>query len=205
MIQNKNQSRIQNGKFEKLLKNLKEELEYVCYDDLEGVILMNLTKPKTAFICKEVDCKYYWSKFLEKSKPKRLLKFHHNFLSSDSLKTETFPYIFVSPISSYFRNIPLEHLKALVETGIYGLWSKWEPIRFRRYKNFKVEKLTNDAAVNDFQPLSFESSDIVVILYLALVGLAASKIIFWLEIICSCPCFIKKSPLSSSIDNSCYL
>ncbi|CAG7816139.1 unnamed protein product, partial [Allacma fusca] len=124
-------------------------------------VIEELSKPKTAVIVPETDFDFLWDVILNVSSRTKA-RFHHNLKVRDKLFTRPLQYKIEGLSNGYIPNVPLERLKVLVSSGIYGVWIKYEKFLHTPYTIFASKALQSyeENDTEDYRALSFDSSDI---------------------------------------------
>ena len=109
-------------------------------------------------------------------------KFGNNFYSAEDFGVEQRGYLFTDGLHSRFVNAFVGRLKKLISSGIYGLWDKWDRIRFSQ-SGIKAEskKLTDE--IHQPTPLSLENSGTPYILRGYVLGLIVAFGVLQIEFI----------------------
>ena len=142
--------------------------------DLEEVIRTELMEPNTAFLSPESHFESDWKTF---KKMMRLTgqKFAHT--KQTEVSNGTYGFHMTGGPNRYVDIIKLR-TEMLMESGIYGVWKKWENLR-RDIQSTQVYETA-------FVELSFDNSDVHLVFYLWATCVGTALMIFIAELLMRC-------------------
>ena len=121
---------------------------------------MKANKTNGAFVTYADEFQHNWAMFAQIMERHPDWKIANNFASQDKFGLQAQAYIFSEGLHRRYRNRVEGRFKTLLSSGIYGLWSKWQRIKFSmsglRYDEKKLEATNGSPG----DPLSFENSEI---------------------------------------------
>ena len=157
-------------KYQEAFWRLVDNTRIACVDDIKRVIAEELIRPSTAFVSPTSHFATDWQHFKAYNRRNMNAKFASSGNVNELLlKVDT---AFGSPLG--LNGIHLAHVparvKSLMTSGIYDLWKKWERMR----SIFHMERRVKHEHVH-FIPLSLQSSDVYLLFYVVLAGLAVAQ------------------------------
>ena len=164
-------------KRKEILQNMKQGLRIICHDSLETAVISDLTQPRTVFVSPEKMFGNDMKVFKKAGKQVGVTFATNNAEAPETLFHRLDGYRFPGGLNKVHNKLAPSRMKALVHSGIYGLWEKWDSIRdeFIRSQNMTVEK--------DFVELSLYNSDIYVVFTLYGICIGVALFTFLLEFI----------------------
>jgi len=130
---------------------------------------------------KKEDFDYFWNFFQEEMKKDSKLRFISNRKISDDSFGQNQGYFFTEDVNQHRPGRFGEAMEILLSSGIYGLWKKWEKIRFGPEERKRAGKMTEEENLAEFKIISFQDSDVHLVFLLWVYLLAFSGLSFLLE------------------------
>ncbi|CAG7659683.1 unnamed protein product [Allacma fusca] len=165
------------GKMASLFE-IRRNLYFVCTLNLKKFI-DSLITTEVAFVMTQDDMGYYQD-FLERTFDGILakgLKLGNNMKVNDPLFQNPLQ-LMVSTSAGDVREGTGFRIRVLITSGVFGLWDKWDKIRFTRLPGMNYRKTSKADKAN---PLGLGSSNIHLIFYLLLAGMAVSLVVILIE------------------------
>ena len=165
------------------LYDLRVRLDFVCPSNLDRIILERQDK-RLLFVVTEDEFDYYWNIFKGKMQSQRFLKFAYNKESRQDIFYGSISAIVATGGLDSGRDGVTGRVRAMLSSGIYSLWVRWEKLKFLRHQipRGQFVKETEDSP----QPLSLANSDTQTILGGMLGALGTAFIVFLCENLVSC-------------------
>ena len=161
-------------KYRTLYDNLTATMRLFCVDSLDKIVGTELTKPRTAFLSPENHFETDWSHFKATMKSESGHKFAFSKHEDRFLQIPEY-YEITSGMNEYHKKVVPRRMKALMSSGIYSLWRKWEGLRHM----FQQRKPLSEQVL----PLGFRNSGITNVFYLFITCVLLSLLAIVLEII----------------------
>ena len=138
--------------------NIVDNLHIVCMNDIETVISEELIRPRTAFVSPSNHFSIDWRLFQGVNRQKKHVKFAFSGNAEEPLLKFHESIGFPAGLNKIHKSQVPARLKALLTSGIYQLWEKWETLRdiFNTEASIKQDHI-------QFLALSLQGSDIYVV------------------------------------------
>ncbi|CAG7829635.1 unnamed protein product [Allacma fusca] len=150
---------------------------FLCELDMVEFLKGNGSHGKIAVITANEDIDYHWG-FLQKAVtavPKMELQFGSNKKIEDDQFLRNPAYFMSTKGTDELRHGVPFRLRALISSGIFNLWEKWDKIRFTNPK--RVGQVGDNA-----KSLGFHSSNIHILFFMLLLGISCAIVIILVEI-----------------------
>ena len=171
------QPRRSDGAFTEIIKALRDRVRIVITSFRNEIILNRLTDANTVFISPAHLAQVDWNSFRRAMKTDTTAKFtqssHHRDLSAENVPAV---YEFTIGIHPRYKNGVPRWLKAVLSSGLLGLWRKWTTPRLKFHQRGEA----NDEVL--WFPLSFSGSDLHYAFMLFAVRLPAASGAFVLKV-----------------------
>ena len=138
--------------------NLVDNLHIVCMNNIETVIAEELIRPGTAFVSPSNHFSTDWRIFQAANRQKKHVKFAFSGNAEEPLLKFYEAIGFPAGLHKIHKSQVPARLKALLTSGIYQLWEKWETLR----NIFNTEASIKQNHIQ-FLALSLQGSDIYVV------------------------------------------
>ncbi|CAG7733154.1 unnamed protein product [Allacma fusca] len=153
---------------------------FICELQL-AEFLQNLNNTQIAFVTTRDDMDFHWD-ILQKA----LTGVQDNHVQLAINRKTNDPFLqnpsqfMVTKGSDELREGAAFRIRVLISSGIFGLWERWEKIRFTNPQGISVPQIHKD---EDVVPLGLRSTNIYLIFYLLIGGLILSILSNFAEII----------------------
>ncbi|CAG7821335.1 unnamed protein product, partial [Allacma fusca] len=113
--------------------NIYSPYQYICFgrDNIRHALENNLTLPKSAMVVYSYAFKYYWEMvrgFMEENH----FKFAHNWKTQGDATFSRSISVYVGMLVEEQYDQLFKRAQAMMESGLYWLWDKWDKISFPR-------------------------------------------------------------------------
>ena len=146
-------------------------------------VVRNLAK--AAFVTYDYEFQHNWGIFAEIMKRRPEWKFANNFESNDNFSIRETAYSFTSGLHERFQKRFEGRFKVILSSGFYGLWRRWERIKFSmsglRHDDKKLEPTTGSPG----DPMSFENSATFWVFWAQPLAWLGTLAVFSVEVTCS--------------------
>ncbi|CAG7732276.1 unnamed protein product [Allacma fusca] len=154
--------------------------QFMCQRDVTKLLSRQPSPARLAFIVAEGELDFQWTAIqdeLRSASPPVDVKLAHNRQVRDDFLNHARGFIFTGGMSKYHHWVP-DRLRTLVISGIYGLWEKWDEIRFKNSKLHNRNRLRIS-----YQSLAFHNSHFHLVFLLWVLGTGASSVTYFMEIL----------------------
>ena len=151
-------------------------------------MLDDVTAEETAaaFLSTDYEFRHHWKTVSEIMQRRPDLKIANNFRSDDNFGVREVGFWFTSGMHEPFRRRFVGRMEALLSSGIYGLWNKWQRIRFSgggggglRLGGVKLDSVNGMPG----DPVSFDNSALFWIFWAQSFGWIAAFTMFAAEVV----------------------
>ncbi|CAG7687289.1 unnamed protein product [Allacma fusca] len=156
-----------------IINTVMRNTHFLCGSHLKNVLL-SVNNTKIAFVTTKNDLDYHWN-FLQKAIagiPQLKMKLANNRKAKDSFLRNPARFM-VTVAEDELRLGAAFRLQALITFGIFGLWERWDTIKFSKPPRYAFEV---NADGNEVVALGLGTSNIYLVFYLLLGGMAVSII-----------------------------
>ena len=125
---------------------------------IQAILAGNSTGSPVAFVTFAYEFQHYWELFTEIMKQHPSWKIANNFETIDPFSVDVIRYQFSEGLHERHSRRLAGRLKALLSSGIYGLWNRWDRIRFSSGGLRHDQKTLDTTNGSPGDPMSFENS-----------------------------------------------
>ena len=140
---------------------------------------------KAAFVTYGYEFQHNWEVFREVMKLHPDWKIANNFYSGDQFGVRKEAYVFTSGLKRRYQDRFEGRLKALVSSGIYELWVRWNRIKFSMSGLRHDEQKLSSFNGSPGDPVSFKNSALLWLFWSQCVAWLGTLVVFSFELICA--------------------